>query len=431
MGQPRQHISAILAAALAAAEPRRALVSAARPDDPDGLLLGGPVLAVGKAAPAMLTGWITNLGARPPRALVIQPAVAPDHALSAFPYVTIIESDHPFPTERSVAAGHAALETAQRCSLESRPLVVLLSGGASSLMVLPHPGLTVPDLAACTRDLLLAGASIRQINTVRAHCDRVKAGGIALAAAPSHVRTFILSDVIGDHLPSIGSGPTVRPDTTPLEALDILREFEIDRKHTAIAAHLRMLASRSGATAGHTAAEFAHARASVIANNAVAVAAAAEEARGLGYAVASARSDVTGESRDAAFDFVSELRRARARSAGHPVAIIWGGETTVAVRGAGVGGRNQEAALAAAIAIDNDRSLAIATFATDGIDGPTDAAGAIVSGHTAGDARRAGADPEDALRNNDSHGFFSKVGGLLKPGPTGTNVNDLWIGLAN
>ncbi|MFN7022116.1 MAG: glycerate kinase [Phycisphaerales bacterium] len=430
MGQPRQHISAIIAAAVSAADPRRALALAARRDKPESLLQA-PVLAVGKAASAMLTGWITDLYARPPRAVVIHPPADPGLPISAIPSVTIIESDHPLPTERSVAAGRAALEFAQRCSLESRPLVVLLSGGASSLMVLPHAGLTVADIAACTRDLLLAGASIRQINTVRTRCDRVKAGGIALAAAPSHVRTYILSDVIGDHLPSIGSGPTVMPDTSPLEALDTLREFGLDRRHAAIAAHLRLLASRSGVDAQHTAADFAHTRASVIANNAIAVCAAAEEARSLGYAVASASSDVTGESRDAVFDFVSQLRRARARSAGHPVAIIWGGETTVTVRGSGVGGRNQEAALAAAIAIDNDRSLTVATFATDGIDGPTDAAGAVVSGHTAGDARRAGVDPEDALRSNDSHGFFSKVGGLLKPGPTGTNVNDLWVGLAN
>ncbi|MCC6321455.1 MAG: DUF4147 domain-containing protein [Phycisphaerales bacterium] len=427
MPEPAADIPAIIDAAIAGSAPGRALVPAIGKDTMSPLREAA-VLAVGKGASGMMRAWLDDLGFRPERALMIHPRMTANPALSAHAGLTLLESDHPLPTERSLAAGYAAMELASACAREQRPLVALLSGGASALMSLPHPGLTIAEISACTGDLLRAGATIREINTVRAHCDQVKAGGLALAAAPAPVHAYIVSDVIGDHLPSIGSGPTVAPDSTASGALEVLREYRLDRTHKAIAAHLRI--GSLSAQVGDSEA-FSHVRATIIANNATAVAAAADRARSLGYVVAPTRSDVIGEARDVAFDFVSAVRRARARAGDQPSALIWGGETTVTVRGAGRGGRNQEAALAAAIAIDGDDSLTIAAFATDGVDGPTDAAGAVVTGRTTSEARRAGHDPEEYLRNNDAHGFFARVGGQMRPGPTGTNVNDVWIGLAH
>jgi hydroxypyruvate reductase len=336
----------------------------------------------------------------------------------------VIESDHPLPTERSVDAGQAALDVAERARRERMPLVVLLSGGASALMCVPEAGLTVDDLRACTEALLRAGATIDELNAVRAHCDVVKGGRLAAAAAPSPVVTLILSDVIGDRLDVIGSGPTVAPGASPAEALAVLKRRKVERACRAVASHLRLRAAKPVEPP-----DCSRSTCRVVANNQTAVDAAAVCIRGLGFEVAEARSGVAGEARDAAFALVGAVRQARSRAKGRPVAVVWGGETTVSVKGKGRGGRNLEAALAAAIAMDGDASLVIATFATDGVDGTSDAAGAVVSGRTASLARRGGADPEDYLARSDSHAFFETAGGMLRPGPTGTNVNDVWVGL--
>lgn len=437
----RDHIDQIIAAALAAADPARA-VAAALDADPGPLRTGAfAVLALGKAAAPMAhaaSAWGRD---RIAAVTIIAPhAPGPSHEFPA--PTTILIADHPEPSERSVAAGSAALELADRCRAQRLPLLVLLSGGASSLACVPEPGLTVEHLAAITRDLQRVGAPIDELNVVRSHADRLKAGGLAAAAAPAPLLTLILSDVLGDRLDLIGSGPTAPPQSAPADALAVLKRRRLTRRHADLAAHLRLRSASPGALPNTS-----NASSRVIAGNATALDAAAASSRALGYRVVEAKPGITGEAREAGFAFAGALRRAR-NSGDLPAAIMWGGETVVTVSDKPAprrrkpkvgpharqpaGGRNQEAALSAAVAIDNDHSLVIATFATDGLDGPppSDAAGAIVDGRTASEARRAGLDPEDALAAHDSYHFFKSRGGHIVTGPTRTNVNDLWIGLA-
>lgn len=425
-----RHIQLIVSAVLRAVEPCAAVERAWAADPPVPAGSVWALAAVGKAAPAMAAGAIRAARERPEFGLVVTPPGLAIDRVVADSGVDVIESDHPLPSERSVDAGQAALDVAERCRRERVPLVVLLSGGASSLMCVPEAGLTLDDLRTCTDALLRAGASIDELNAVRARCDLVKGGRLAGAAAPAAVAALVLSDVIGDRLDVIASGPTVPPTASAKDALSVLKRRKVEKACRAVASHLRLRAAKP-----LEGPDCSHATARVIANNLAAVEAAGACARGLGFGVVEARGGVTGESRDAMFGFVGAARRARARAAGRPSAVVWGGETTVSVKGDGRGGRNLEGALAAAIAIDGDPSLVVATFATDGVDGSSDAAGAVVDGRTAALARRAGVDPEERLNHNDSHGFFEACGGgsggaLLRTGPTGTNVNDLWIALA-
>lgn len=446
LDQHQSQIDALIAAALAAAAPGPSLLAAwtsAASTIPD---RGFGLVAVGKASISMARALVDQGNVRPAFGVIITPPDLDTAGLAALPNVQVLIADHPLPTERSLAAGHAALSVANRCRLDRLPLVVLLSGGTSSLMCLPQPGLELEDLRKLTNAMLRAGATIDQLNTIRAHCDSTKAGNLALTASPSPVQAYILSDVIGDKLHIIGSGPTVAPVATAIDALAILKKLRLTRSCSTIAAHLRLAAANPVI---HDPSLWSHTRATIIANNLSAIDAAATEARSLGFEIGEIKTGIDGEARDAAFAFVGAIRRARARSSGPPTAVIWGGETTVRIRtpakgasrGKGRaskttevqtarGGRNQEAALAAAIAIDGDPSIIIATFATDGIDGPTTAAGATVDGRTAAEARQSGLDPEDCLLANDSNTFFAKRAGLITTGPTGTNVNDLWIGLA-
>lgn len=422
-----RHIHLILSAAMLAVEPAAAVERAWAAEPPVEPGQAWALLSVGKAAPAMAAGALRAAKAHPAFGLVIAPAGLTLDPKIAESGIDAIQSDHPLPTERSVDAGQAALDVAERCRREGTPLVVLLSGGASSLMCVPEAGLSVDDLRDCTAALLRAGASIDELNAVRAHCDLVKGGRLAAAAAPAPVATLAISDVIGDRPDVIGSGPTTPPQSSARDALAVLKRKKVEKSCRAVASHLRLRAAKPLESP-----DCSHATGRVIASNQTAVDAAAASARELGFNVGEARSGIVGESRDAAFALVGAARRVRAKSTGHPTALIWGGETTVTVKGKGRGGRNLEAALAAAIAIDGDPTLAIVTFATDGVDGSSDAAGAAVDGRTAALARRAGVDPEQRLADSDSHGFFEACGGgaFLKPGPTGTNVNDLWIALA-
>lgn len=422
-----RHIQLIVGAAMRAADPAAAVEGAWLAEPPIAPETSWALLSVGKASPAMAAGALRAAQSRPAFGLVIGPVGLTLERAIAVAGIDVLESDHPLPTERSVDAGQAALDVAERCRREGVPLVVLISGGASSLMCVPEAGLSIDDLRTCTAALLKAGASIEELNAVRAHCDLVKGGRLAAAAAPATVATLVLSDVIGDQLDIIGSGPTVASTASAKDALAVLKRRKVERACRAAASHLRLRIAKP-----LDAPDCSHAECRVIANNSTAVDAAAACAQELGFEVGESRSGITGEARDAAFGLVGAIRRVRAGAGGRPAAVIWGGETTVTVKGKGRGGRNLEAALAVAIAIDGDATLVAATFATDGIDGGSDAAGAVVDGRTAAMARRAGVDPEAHLADSDSHGFFERCGGgaFLRPGPTGTNVNDLWIALA-
>lgn len=420
------HARAAIDAALAAADPASA-VTAWLSRHPDSLPRG-PVglVAVGKAAAGMAHAMLAaagSVGCEILSGVVIAPRSAQPPHLP--PQVRWCPADHPRPTPASVEAGQAALDVAGLCRRDGIPLLVLLSGGASSLMSVPEHGLGVDDLAGLTDALSRAGAPIEELNTVRQHCDRVKGGGLARAAAPSPVFTLVLSDVIGNPIDLIGSGPTAAPRSTAADALAILERRGLARRFKSVAAHLRL---RSTSPVDGPMPSVEHA---IIADNAAAVTAAAGRLTELGFTVAAPVTGVVGEARHRAFEFVAAARTARARAGSPgPVALVWGGETVVTVKGNGRGGRNLEAALAAAIMLDGEPAMTVATFATDGVDGAADAAGAIVDGRTAALARQGGRDPEAFLAANDSLGFFEGGHELLAPGPTGTNVNDVWIALA-
>jgi hydroxypyruvate reductase len=309
--------------------------------------------------------------------------------------------------------------------------VVLLSGGASALLTLPHQGIELAEYAAAMKELMGAGVDIRALNCIRKHCERLKGGRLAALMHPMPCDTYILCDVIGDELETVGSGPTLG-DPTTFE--DAARVFDWQLKFTrASKALLPFL--RDGAAGKHEETPkpgdpvLVHSRAVLVGSNSGALRAAARAAEERGFAVIT-RPGVVGDAAHAG-------RRLAGEAVGLPAgsAVIAGGETTVDLQGkGGRGGRNQEMALAAAVEIDGREGIAVTTFATDGVDGPTDAAGAIVTGRTCGLAREAGLDPAAALAGHDSYSFFDALERaghphLIRTGPTGTNVNDIAIAL--
>ncbi|MFN3595664.1 MAG: glycerate kinase [Rubricoccaceae bacterium] len=432
------HARALYDAAVMAVQPARLLTPARLAEALAGD--GGRLraLAVGKAAHGLasaLTLALQELGGMClAEGLVVAPAEAPRHAppRQAEPRRwTEQPGAHPVPDARSVAAGQAALALARRAAAERTPLLVLLSGGASALMELPAGTLTLADLEATTRALLASGAPIAEVNAVRKHLSALKGGRLARAAAPARVVTLALSDVVGDDLATIGSGPTVPDPTTFADALAVLERYRLCLAlPPAVRAHLE---AGARGLADESPEALPHACASLLGSNADALAAAAAEARRLGYVPVVRSRTLTGEARAVGRRLAQEATAAPDARA----CLLWGGETTVTLRGGGRGGRNQEAALAAALALEAGAGTATLLVAgTDGVDGPTEAAGAVVSEGTAPALRACGLDPDGALERNDSHTLFAEAEArglpplLLRPGPTGTNVMDLAVALA-
>ncbi len=332
------------------------------------------------------------------------------------------------PDARSVDAGLRALASA-RTLAPGHGLLVLLSGGASSLMALPAAGLTLEAKQAATRQLLGAGARIHDLNAVRKHLSAVKGGQLAAAAA-GPVLALAISDVVGDDLSVIGSGPTVADPTTFADALDVVDRFGgPDAFPSAVTAHLR-----SGArgeleeTPKPGDARLEHSVTGIIGSRRDAAAGAAAAARSLGYHTIVIDEPVVGAARVAGPRFVEDAVR-RAEAADDPVCVIATGETTVRVTGRGRGGRNQEVVLSAARTLAAlPRSAAFLSGGTDGVDGPTDAAGAIADGTTLTRAERAGLrSPEASLDDNDAYPFFGALGDLVITGPSETNVGDIQL----
>jgi hydroxypyruvate reductase len=334
---------------------------------------------------------------------------------------------HPVPTIGSEQAGRRALGVAG--SLEAdETLVVLLSGGASALMAVPAAGVALDDKRATTDRLLRAGADIHSLNTVRKHLSAIKGGWLA-AGAPGACRAFAISDVVGDDLSVIASGPTVGDSSTFGDAVDVLRRFGGE------GAYPRAVVARLAKGARGDVPEtpkpgdprLVRAASAVIGGRHDAMDGAVGEAERLGYHVVRIDDPVVGEARIAA---ASHLRGVVARAAGvaRPACIVSSGETTVRVVGDGKGGRNQEFALAAAAALASLGGSAVAASAgTDGVDGPTDAAGAIVDATTVERARAGGLSPDTFLDDNNAYPFFAALGDLILTGPTDTNVGDLQI----
>ncbi|HET8533115.1 MAG TPA: DUF4147 domain-containing protein, partial [Methylomirabilota bacterium] len=306
-----------------------------------------------------------------------------------------------------------------------------VSGGGSALTPAPVPPITLADKQAMTRLMLAAGANINQLNAVRKHCSLLKGGQLARAAAPARVHALLLSDVIGDPLDVIASGPTAPDASTFADALAILRRFDLlARAPGAIVDRLeRGARGEIPETPKPDDPVFRQVTNTVIGNNALVVDAAAARARALGYTPHVLTRSIEGEAREVADRLVALARQVREGRGpvAAPACVIAGGETTVTVRGTGTGGRCQEFGLAAALAIEGLDGVVALAAGTDGTDGPTDAAGAVVDGGSAARARERGRDPRASLAANDSNPLLAAIGDLLVTGPTNTNLLDLYL----
>jgi len=354
--------------------------------------------------------------------VVVSPAPATVGVLES------IEGGHPLPTADSERAGRRALEIAASTAADET-LLVLLSGGASALMAVPAEGLDLETKRQTTDRLLLQGADIHALNAVRKHLSAIKGGWLAARTAAASV-TFAVSDVMDDDLSVIGSGPAVPDDTTFAAALAVLNRFGGARSYPpSVVAHLDAgIAGAIPETPKTGDPRLARATAAVVGSRRDAMAGAAREADARGYCVARLDAPVVGESRAAAVSHIADVI-AQARDPGRAVCVISSGETTVRVAGHGKGGRNQEFALALAAPLAAlGANAAAASVGTDGIDGPTDAAGAIVDCTTVERARAAGVGaPSRYLDDNNAYAFFHALGDLVHTGLTGTNVGDLHV----
>lgn len=420
----RRDALSICKAGLAAADPEQAMISHLRLADGVLSVDGVPyqldtfanifVVGAGKACAPMARAIENFLGERITGSCVI---VKDGHTLP-LQRIQLREAAHPVPDQRGVDA--AAEIAAIASSAGPDDLVIcLFSGGASALMPLPIDGFTLEEKQGLTRQMLAAGANIHEMNAVRKHLSRIKGGQLARLAAPAQVLTLILSDVIGDDLSTIGSGPTA-PDPTTWETVDeILARFRLTLPHPVE----RVETPKPGDPL------FAGVRNVIIGSNALSIDAAAARARDLGYHPLVLSTTIEGETRDVARMHVQIAREAQ--RAGRPVAtpacILSGGETTVTLRGQGLGGRNQEFALVAAMELENVPGILALSAGTDGTDGPTDAAGGMADSGTLARAAAAGHSARADLENNDSYHFLEAAGDLLKTGPTRTNVMDIRI----
>ncbi len=430
-----ERVRRILQAALDAVEPGAAVRRALRREG-DTLLAGERawdlrairrvyLVAAGKASIPMAQAAAALLGERLYAGAVITrrgqalPDVLPEP-------LRLFEASHPVPA----ADGVRATRQVQALLSGTQPddlVLALISGGGSALMTVPAPGITLDDLQALTRALLASGADIRAINTLRKHLDEVKGGGLARWAAPAPVLTLVLSDVVGSPLDVIASGPTVPDESTFADALDIARRYDLALPEAVRRRLERGLRGEIPETPKAGDALFAQAYTLVVADNPLAAQAAREQAAREGFRTLLLTTSLQGEARQAGRFLAAIVREVR--SSGNPLSppacLIAGGETTVTLRGAGLGGRNQEAALGAVRDLHGLPDVLLVTLATDGSDGPTDAAGAMADGATLQRAAALGLSPDDFLRRNDSYHFFAALDDLLKTGPTQTNVNDL------
>jgi hydroxypyruvate reductase/glycerate 2-kinase len=381
----------------------------------------------GKAAPSMAGALAEPLGDLLDVGLIITKY---GHALPPVPgRIEVFEAGHPVPDSSGLRATEDLVELV-RAADERTLLVTLISGGGSALLVSPQEGISLADKQCATNLLLKAGADIGELNTVRKHLSRVKGGRLAEAAFPATVLSLILSDVIGDRLDVIASGPTAPDPSTFGEALEVLARYRLNQEVPPPIMNLLRRGNRGDLPETPKAGSRVLGRVEnrIVGSNRIALEAAARSARDLGLTVEIRSTELAGESRDVGGQLARQARTAANSKSGETgLCLLWGGETTVTVRGQGQGGRNLELALAFAIEIAGRPGITLLSAGTDGTDGPTDAAGAMVDGDTVPRAREKGLDPREYLANNDSYTFFKTCGGLLVTGPTGTNVMDLQI----
>lgn len=350
------------------------------------------------------------------------------------PMVEVFEAGHPVPDENGLAATRNVTELLKNAD-EKSLVLCLISGGGSALFVDPAPPVTLAEKQEVTTLLLKAGADIEELNAVRKHISLVKGGRLAELAYPAKVISLILSDVIGDRLDVIASGPTAPDDSTFSHALEVIGKYGLrDRIPASV---MNLLSEGVGGRLPETPKQgnpiFDHVENIIVGSNGKATEAARQKAVEMGFDTTILSSELQGEARGVGKELAAKAKEVArsslvsAPSSIRPTCLICGGETTVTVSGGGKGGRNTELALAFALEVEGVLGISFLSAGTDGTDGPTDAAGAFADGETAGRARRGGHDPETYLANNDSYSFFKEAGGLFVTGPTGTNVMDLQL----
>jgi glycerate 2-kinase len=400
------------------------------------------VLAIGKASIEMTDALLARLAKMPLlRRVPIEGLVTcvparltrQVRARLASRNIRALLADHPLPTSRNVRAARAVAAFLDACEKDDT-LLVLLSGGGSAHLALPIEGLSLDELTALSSDLMKSGATIHELNCVRKHLEQLKGGRAAARCGAGKIRVAVLSDVIGDPLDVISSGPFAPDPTTFAQALAIVRKRRLATRHTSAT---KVLMAGVEGTLPETPKpgdrSIARVKHTIVLSNQSAMIAAASALRDLGFDLASFSFDVEGESASVAQEWLRDELRVKEAP---PIISILGGETTVTVGSArGLGGPSQEFALAGARALARARSAraatpvrrALLTFSTDGVDGPTNAAGAIVTDETWREIARAGVDPEAALKDHDSHRALDRVGALIRTGPTGTNVNHIAV----
>jgi len=386
------------------------------------------LLAIGKAARAMALEAERQIGDRLVGALAVEPESLTE--VVAHSRIRFASGSHPIPDVRSEAAADAALAMLSEARRDDL-VIVALSGGASALFVKPAAGLKLADKIAVTEALLRAGAPIRELNLVRKHLSAVKGGQLLRAANGARVLTLILSDVPGNDLGSIGSGVTAADATTFADAIAVMKRRKVwGRAPEAVRDRLeRGVAGEIGETIKAADPLLSRVTNIVIGDNELALAAAEAKARALGYTVVRG-APLKGEADDLGRSLASYVTSIKASNA----CVVLGGETVVTVRGRGKGGRAQQLALALVVALEESghgAKLAALSAGTDGIDGPTDAAGAMIFDDTIKRARAQSMDAADVQRRCDAYNFFLELGDLFITGPTGTNVSDIFIGLLN
>jgi hydroxypyruvate reductase len=423
----RMEMLAVAEAALAAVQPEEAIARATMRDAAS-LRIGARrivlsdyeravIIGFGKAAVPMGRAALRLLDGLDVTGVLVSPAAAPVEGLD------VVEGSHPVPDERSLNGGRRILEAAASVG-ENDLVMVLISGGGSAVVAAPARGLTLEDLKATNELLLRSGATITELNTVRKHLSAVKGGRLAEALSEARaIVTLVLSDVIGDPLDVVASGPTVPDPSTFADALAVLDKYDLRQVvRPAVRLHIEAGAALlipDTPTAGKF---FSRQIISIVADAGIAARAAADAARRHPGPAHVVQTDLEGEAREVAGQLVAA---GDALSPGET--LVYAGETTVTVTGNGRGGRNQELALAASITLDGRDDLVILSVGTDGIDGMTRSAGAFADGTAVARGKKLGLDAANHLERNDSHPFLVAVGDVLNSGPTGTNVGDLML----
>lgn len=432
----RRTLEAIFAAAVRAADPERAVRAQV-------VLKGGRLGIAGRTYDLTDLDRVVVAGAgkgAAPMARALEDILGPrlDSGLVVVPHggglnletVRVMEAGHPVPDQDGVRAAEALLDLLQSCT-ERDMVIFVLTGGASALLTLPAPPLTLEDLRQATRVLLGSGADIHRVNALRKHVSRLSGGHLAQAAEPAAVEVLVISDVVGDSLESIASGPLYPDPSTFAQCMEVVKDFGLSGRLPKAVLDVLIKGAQGFAPETPKAGDptFKRIHHTLAATNRMALEAAKTKAEELGYHAVILDSAFTGEAREVATRFgaltTDILRQLKPTPA--PACVLTGGETTVTLNGNGQGGRCQEMALAAAKDLEDLHHAALLCAGTDGRDGPTDAAGAFVFGDTLARARKAGMDAPRFLSRNDSYTFFKNINDLFITGPTRTNVMDLAI----